>query len=873
MNLKTIRQVAWKEFRGYFQSPEAYAVLIVFLVLSGLYAFMYANFIPSDDASLAGFLDGHRWIYLILIPALGMQMWTEEQRSGTLELLFTLPVREIDCIIGKFMAGIGVVAVALLFTFPSVITVCYLGSPDIGMMVSGYLGSLLLASAYIGICSLTSALSHNQVISYILGATACLCLNIFGLPALGDVLTGRYEVVAQVLSTLGVREHYQPFLRGIVDTRDLYYFLAITAFGLFGTLTVLWVRRSGGMGDMVSRIGKRLKKKPTELNPGAWRSLLLSGNGVLLFLWTLIMLGVILSTWHLRFDLTENNMYTLSKEAREILANVESPVELRYYVSRDKIARWAEMKVFAKRVEDVLSEYEVAMPEKIHVRKLDVTPDSPSHESAQVDGIHEAYLENLGQVWFGIAVGSKDKRVVLPQPTPLTEANLEYEITRAILKVTQTERMKVSVLTQLPVGGHLSPEGTGQPPWIFIRNLREYTNLRMLPLSVNDIDPLETDVLVLIQPNQLPPNTQYAIDQYLMRGGKVLLFYDPLCAYAANASQLGIPGLTTYISPDLGELLSNWGITISPTVVAADMTLARADAQTKQRFPSALDVTDPECFNTGNPVTNHIKHLLFTFSGFTHGAPPEGVTRTPLVTTSPNSDYFRIDKALDHANVRTNFKSRNSKLELASWHNGTFKSAYGARAPDGLLRPPGGHRSESEPEASLVIVGDVDLLYDTYNLTRVDNPFDPLAKMQVPCNDNIAFALNLVDALGGNAELAQLRGERHLRRPFTRLHRMRADLEQRVLNSEKELIREFYEGEANLRRLRASPSTTQAELDIHIRRLEELKAQYADFNQYRYELAAIENRLTFFNVAAMPLVILLFGCIFLPIIAYRRRAR
>lgn len=875
-NLQMIWAVTKKEFRGYFLVPDAYVVITIFLILTGLYGFMIGDFLPNDDASLAGFLDGHRWVYLILVPALGMQMWSEERRSGTLELLFTLPIREWECVIGKFLAGMGVVISALILTFPTVITVCYLGSPDLGMIVCGYFGSICVAASYLALSSLASALSRNQVISYVLGAAACLAINLCGLQALSDLFSGVLEPIGDFLNGLGIRPHYQSFLRGIPDTRDLYYFAAVTTFGLFATMTVLWVRRSGGMGHLLSRLngqpgGTEGRSENTQ------RTLIYSGGGLGILVIILLLLGCVMTHFHLRIDLTEGNMFTLSQSTQSIVKGIQTPVEIRFYLSRDRLSKWNAIQGYAKRVEDLLNEFAALDPHRLRVEKLDVIPRSAAEESAAVDGIRGVQVEGIGQVWFGIVVCCENRRAVIPDPTPMTESRLEYEIIRAVESVTRQHRLKVSVLSPLPVNGQLR-EGSASgsiPPWSFIKKLRETADVTILTLKTKTIDRKTTDVLLLINPVGLSASAAYAVDQYLMHGGKVIVFADPNCYYAAMAPhRLGIDLPPENLSSDIENMLKAWGVHFSSEVVAADMTLARLDPKTLQRMPCIVEPTaGSRTLNANHPATRKLRHLMLWFSAFESADPDTGIEKTVLLKTTGDAAICSKYIAHKHEDVMMRFKPDNKPKTLAALYQGKFRSAYGAVAPARFDPPRGGHLAQADSDAVLAVIGDADMLFDSFCQDLAENPFDPRSKISIAINDNQAFVMNLIDSLAGNIRLVDLRGERNLRRPFTRLHELKSDLEQTVIKSEKELILELYEAEGYLQRLREDPNASPSELERQQNRLDELIAQVTDLNSYRNRLAVIENQLIFWNIAALPVLLVLFAALFLSVVSYRRRAR
>ena len=178
--MRAILTIAKRELVAYFTSPVAYVFLVIFLLLTGFFTFTAGNFFERGEASLAAFFGWHPWLYLVLVPAVGMRVWAEERRSGTLELLLTMPITPWQAIVGKFLASWLVLGLALILTFPVVITVNYLGNPDNGVIVTGYIGSFLLAGAYLSIAAMTSALTRNQVVSFILAVVICLFLVLVG---------------------------------------------------------------------------------------------------------------------------------------------------------------------------------------------------------------------------------------------------------------------------------------------------------------------------------------------------------------------------------------------------------------------------------------------------------------------------------------------------------------------------------------------------------------------------------------------------------------------------------------------------------------------------------------------------------------------
>jgi ABC-2 type transport system permease protein len=232
--------VAKRELGSYFTSPVAYVFLVIFLLLTGFFTFTAGQFFERGEASLGAFFGWHPWLYLVLVPAIGMRLWAEERRSGTLELLMTMPITPWQAIIGKFIAAWFFLGVALDLTFPVIVTVNVLGDPDNGAILAGYLGSFLLSGAYLAVTCMTSALTRNQVVAFILSVVACLFLILAGFNPVTDLIA-RWASPALVdtVAAFSVVTHFEGFQRGVIDTRDLFFFLSVIGYSLFATGVVL----------------------------------------------------------------------------------------------------------------------------------------------------------------------------------------------------------------------------------------------------------------------------------------------------------------------------------------------------------------------------------------------------------------------------------------------------------------------------------------------------------------------------------------------------------------------------------------------------------------------------------------------------------
>src|SRR3954463_11346170 len=232
-----VKIITKRELEAYFSSPLAYVFIVIFLLLCGFFTFFVANFFDQSQAALARpFMMWHPWFYLFLVPAVGMRLWAEERRVGTIELLLTMPITAWQAIVGKFLASWLFLLLALVLTFPMVITVNILGHPDNGVIFCGYVGSWLMAGAYLAISCITSAMTRNQVVSFIISVVICLFLILAGFPPVIRFLQGWAKpALVDAIASISVITHFDGFQKGVLDSRDLIFFVSVIVFSLFTT--------------------------------------------------------------------------------------------------------------------------------------------------------------------------------------------------------------------------------------------------------------------------------------------------------------------------------------------------------------------------------------------------------------------------------------------------------------------------------------------------------------------------------------------------------------------------------------------------------------------------------------------------------------
>ena len=234
-----------REFASYFATPIAYVFILIFLILSGVFTFYLGNFYERQQADLVPFFSFHPWLYLFLVPAVSMRLWSEERKSGTIELLMTLPLTKYDAIIGKFLAAWVFTGIALLLTFPLWVTVNYLGDPDNGVVLASYLGSWLMAGGFLAIGSCASALSKSQVIAFIISGVVCLLFILAGFPLVLNVFKDWLPVVLiDTIASLSFLTHFTSVSKGVLSLRDVLYFISMIAFWLAATAVVVELKQA-----------------------------------------------------------------------------------------------------------------------------------------------------------------------------------------------------------------------------------------------------------------------------------------------------------------------------------------------------------------------------------------------------------------------------------------------------------------------------------------------------------------------------------------------------------------------------------------------------------------------------------------------------
>lgn len=542
--------------------------------------------------------------------------------------------------------------------------------------------------------------------------------------------------------------------------------------------------------------------------------------GLLALLAALIAANVIVGNLRIRRDLTEDRVYTLSSGSRAILGKLQHTVTLRFFFTASAPDVPEFLKSYARQVEDLLREYELASHGRIVVEKRDPKPDSDDEELAQRLGISRQSIGFNGPgVYIGIAAQCGESEESIPVLDPRAQETLEYALTRMIYRVDNPRKPVLGVMSSLPVLGSSMPPfmfpGQQQPsqqPWIAFRDLRQDFDVREVETAAPVIPP-EIDVLIVVHPKELTDKTLYALDQFVLRGGRLLAFLDPLSVMDmenSGAQQFRMPRG----SSDLGRLLTAWGVSYDPTRVLADLgstTRIRGRDNQPEESPVYLSLMGSS-LNSNDLTTAQTEMLLMPFAGAFTGDGAQGLTVTPLITSSVQSalmDPMMVQGGADM--IRRRFKSDGHPYSLAVRLHGRFATAF----PEGRPQEPGETNSAEAAQATLtesvsastvILVGDSDMLYDNF-WSRSLNLFG--STVQQPFNDNISFFANAVEQLAGSTDFVNIRCRGRTSRPFTRVLALQQQAQAQWLEQEKMLQERLEETQQRLAELQGQKDEKQ----------------------------------------------------------------
>lgn len=883
---RRIYSAAAREFAAEAASPAAWVFLVIFLVMSAFCALISSGLFTSGQADLTPFFDWMPWLFLFIVPALGMPLWSEERKTGSFELILSFPAGLLELVLGKFLAGLGLLAVALLLTASIPLTALYLGSPDTGAVLSGYLGSLMLGGVYLSIACFCSAMSKSQTASFLLSLLICAILMFIGWPALTGMMTQFIpEQLVEFIASCAFLPHFQAFQRGIMDTGEIIYCLSMTAFFLY-LATASLEFASSGTGNIFA---------PGALNEQSTRRAFRKfALGTLAAAFALICVNITASTFYFRFDMSSDSAYSISERAKKLAASVDSPATIRFYATQSGTRMPAAMKKYAERVKWLLEEFCSASNGIITLKVINPEPDSEDEEAAILEGVTPVNVNTGDRVFLGIAVSCADKFAPIPFLSPQQENTLEYEIARALLNVTRKTRPKIGVMSALPVTGsevnqeltRLHPEKAAasvERPWYAISELAADNDIVKIPLDTADI-PDDISALLIIHPAGIQERTLYAIDQYLLRGGKIAAFLDPRSLYSQIKAKTDQSYMDKFES-SLGPLTAAWGVNYKQNLLIADMVYAYRRMLPDRMItnPLALSLTQ-NAISRDNPLTLPMNEIVMYFTGFLPaGEEKKGLTSEVILSSSKESQIVNSLIADRTELVIRNFRSSGETYPLGRRIYGSFKSAFPWGAPDASAADSGKkHLVASAKDSEVFLFADSDMLF---NDVCVKYSEDALGQRTlVRQNDNLSLLQNIMEHLCASDEgLSEIRNRIPMSRPLSRINEIKARAELTYKNRILELEKGLGEAQSRVRKIQGLVNA-----GIQTKLTQEQEQELREFSyrsanlsrelkalrkQLRSDLDSLDTKIRLFNLLAVPLAVALSGIVwsFIRLSKWRRR--
>ncbi len=752
-----VRAIAIRDLRLYFSNPSGYVFVTLFIFVSAAAAFWQRRFFLNNLANLDQLNNYFPYLLLLFIPALTMGVWADERKQGTDELLLTLPASDLDIVLGKYVATVGVYSVSLLLSLSHVLVLVWLGSPDPGLMAANYLGYWLVGIALIAVGMVASLATSNVTVAFILGSAFCSIPILMA--TVTDLFADNIANIAGWIAPLGVNVQFLDFSRGVIPLSGLLYFVSLAGFFLYLNVLLLsrrhWPRRTVG-APMAAHV---------------------TGRAVAVLV-ALIAANMLVGRVQVRVDASAEGLHSLGTETRRLLQELpaDRPVFVQAFISREVPARYVQIR---ENMLSVLREIGSGASRKVQVLITDTLPYSNEARIARERfGIHPIAVTDVNDpkaaidgIFLAVALTSGAEEQVIP----FMDRGLspEYEITRAIRVVARTSRKTVGVVTtDAKLLGGIDPE-TGRPraPWAVVRELsKQYEIVQILPSQ-----PIteRVDALLVAQPSTL---LQYEMDNVkaaLLEGVPSLVMVDPLTSMDMRLSPAApmAEGVNPYRSNaptvrknvgDVQKMMSDIGVAWAPARIVWDSYNPHPDMSQLPRevvfVGNGSGSSEP--FNGRHPATSGLQELILLYSGSLEPSASGRFQVEPLLRTGPLSgtvSYFQL--------VRP--------------------SPEGGVVNTELLHEPNPNKEEqvlavqvqSQPGTqglNAIVIADVDFISDQFFEIRAQGASNAVF-------DNITFFLNSLDVLTGDGSFIDLRKRRLRHRTLERVEaQTRTFIEQRT---------------------------------------------------------------------------------------------
>ncbi len=767
INFNVIKVLAKRDLKSYFNSPTGYVFITLFIFLSAASAFWQTEFFRNNLANLDQLNSVFPFLLAFFIPALTMAVWSEEKRRGTDELLLTLPATDLEVVLGKYFAVLGIYTVSLALSLSHVLVLFWLGSPDVGLLFANYVGYFFIGAGLLATGMLASLLTSNATIAFVLGALFC---SFFVYVDSSQLVVS--DTLQSFLAPLGVARHFGRFARGVISLGDVIYFLSVAGVMLYLNVMLLgrrhWPVHEGGLKFGLHQLVRSV--------------------AVVI---ALISLNVIIARAAVHFDTTAEQLHSLSEETEVILSEIpdEKPVLVQAFISESVPQEYVETRanLVAK-----LEEISAVAGDKVQVMIYDTEPYSDEARDAREKfGIMARQIVSSGsarsevsQVFLGVAMTSGANEEIIPffdRGLPV-----EYELVRSIRVATKSKRARVGILaTEGDVlGGFDFQAMTSKQPWSVVAELRK--QYEVVPVNAEQPITEELDGLLAILPSALSQIEMDNLQAYILKGNPTLLLDDPVPAFNLGLSAIipqvqGSPMMGNQQPPkqkgNITALMNSIGIMWNPGQIIWDGYNPHPDLQQIQ--PEIVFVgerTDnPDAFNSMNLASNNLQEVVFIYSGLFRKAPGSTLDFQPLVKTGLLSGIVQWNEVVQRGFLGMGFRLNTNIRRLPTGEKYTLAArVWGARSVMDSLTG-----SEQIRQVNTIVIGDIDFIGEQFFALRTRG-VDGLNF------DNITFFLNCMDQLVEDYSFIELRKKRMKHRTLEAVEAQTSQFVQQRIDDEKQ---------------------------------------------------------------------------------------
>ena len=762
INWAVTKAIVRRDLRLYFSNPTGYVFITLFIFLSAAAAFWQDRFFLNNLANLAQLNAVFPYLLLFFVPAITMGVWSEERKQGTEELLLTLPATDLEIVLGKYLATLGVYTGAVLLSLSHLIVLFWLGKPDVGLMLGNYLGYWLIGAAFIAVGMLASRLSANVTVAFILGALFCAFF------VYAERIFGIFGGAAEGLGVrLAVFEPFGDFARGVVSFSGILYFVGITAVMLYVNVVLVGRRHWPPTAD-----GHKMS-----FHYGLRTAAIAVG---------LVSVITLVSRAGARVDVTAERLHSLSKKSRELVKEIDGdrPVFIQAFISKDVPRAYVQAR---ENLLGFLREFDATGGDRIHLIVHETEPYSQEARDARekfgilpVDVPEVAGSQaNVRKVFMGVAFtcgGAEDVIPFFDRGLPA-----EYEIARSIRIVARTERKKVGVVTtQVRLFGGLDFNTfQSTPPWPVVAELQK--QYEVVQIAAQDSIHEKVDALVIVLPSSLSQEEMNHVQDVIARGTPTLLIDDPLPVFDPGLSPSEESGANT--NPfmrnrgpqpkpkgGINTFLGAFGILWNKTNIVWDRYNPHPELANLP--PEVVFVgrgnANPESFNDAFPATKGLQEVVFLFPGSVSLESDATFAFEPLVKTSRTAGLINYNQVVQKNFLGMGLVPYNGPRYTTDTDYPIAARVTGASVVEG-----------DTTKADIIFVADADFISDQFFEIRRRG-------MENLDFDNVSFVLNCIDVLAGDESFVELRRRRVQHRTLTTVEaRTRAYAERRAMEEQQ----------------------------------------------------------------------------------------